>query len=615
MMHGTARHIARTSRRSVSRRRCGRSALGLLALVAMPTAAIAQNTIAAGSRHSLAIKTDGTLWAWGWNERGQLGDETTEDRSVPGRVAGLDGVIAVAAGWDHTVALRSDGAVWAWGWNGWGQLGDGTAEDRSVPGRVDGLNGVIAIAGGWYHTVALRSDGTVWAWGENGAGQLGDGTTEDRWVPGRVADLSGVVGVAAAIYHTVALRSDGTVWAWGHNGSGQLGDGTTGPRSVPGRVTGLDGVIAIAGADHTVALRSDGAVWVWGYNGFGQLGDGTTDSRSVPGRVAGVDGVIAIAAGRYQTVALKSDGTVWAWGNNGRGQLGDGTTDSRSVPGRVGDLDGVIAIAAGTDHTLGLRSDGTVWAWGGNGSGQLGDGTSGNERWRPVQVTGLSDVMAPAEASIDRGIRWASTYTGAAGSSVTVRIGGIGLAKNAQVALVGNGGTRIDAQLGSEPGGHLIATFDLTSAPPGEYELVAENPDGEAFVAPEPFVVEPEKRVELWVDIVGRDAIRVGRPQTYHVMYGNRGNTDAVGVPLWIAGIPAAATVKLGFDVLPPVPLGDTPVDYSSVPTSFDVGNEIVVPLLLPVVPPGFTGALTFTLTVPPSEPFQLEAWVNPIVA
>jgi len=146
----------------------------------------------------------------------------------------------IAAGGHHTVSLKSDGTVWAWGYNGYGQLGDGTYTDSSPPVQVYGLSGVTAIAAGYYHTVSLKSDGTVWAWGSNDGGQLGDGTTTQRATPVQVIGMSGITTIAAGYWHTVSLKSDGTVWAWGSNGDGELGDGTTTDRYTPVQVRGLN---------------------------------------------------------------------------------------------------------------------------------------------------------------------------------------------------------------------------------------------------------------------------------------------------------------------------------------------------------------------------------------
>ena len=231
---------------------------------------------------------------------------------IPGWEPGPCGTeIAIAAGSYHTVALKSDGTVWTFGDNYYGQLGDGNSGgdyssydpgiDSNTPVQVVGPGGsgfltdIIAIAAGWYHTVALKSDGTVWAWGSNGNGRLGDNTTIERHMPvqvhgeGDIGFLTDIIAISAGWKHTVALKSDGTVWAWGYNGYGQLGDGTTTDRHTPVQVHGegdigfLTDIITIsAGGWHTVALKSDGTVWAWGYNLYGQLGDGTTTERHTP---------------------------------------------------------------------------------------------------------------------------------------------------------------------------------------------------------------------------------------------------------------------------------------------------------------------------------------------
>jgi alpha-tubulin suppressor-like RCC1 family protein len=300
--------------------------------------------IAAGRLHTVALKSNGTVWAWGYNFDGELGDGTIDTRYSPVQVSGLSGVIAIAAignGY-FTVALKADGTVWAWGDNSYGQLGDGTTTKRLNAVQVSGLSGVIAISGGFVHTLALKADGTVWAWGNNGYGQLGDGTTTERHSPVQVSGLSGVGGIGAGYRHSVACRSDGTAWAWGYNLYGQVGDGTTTTRSNAVQVSGLSGVSAVAaGQYHTVALKSNGQVWACGYNNYGQLGDGTTTQRLTPVQTSvatGLTGASAIAAGINHNVALKTDGTIWTWGYNANGQLGDGTTTSRSSPVMVSGL-------------------------------------------------------------------------------------------------------------------------------------------------------------------------------------------------------------------------------------------------------------------------------------
>jgi alpha-tubulin suppressor-like RCC1 family protein len=360
---------------------------------ASPVIGVKRTLFAAGSFHNLVVKSDGTVWAWGDNYRGQLGGGTAfrEVESRPVQVSNLTDVVSVAAGHAHSLALKSDGTLWVWGGNEHGELGDGTTVQRNTPVRVSSLAGVVAVAAGSWYSLAVKSDGTVWSWGNNTYGQLGDGTTTDRLTPVQVPNLTGVVAVAAGDSHSLALKSDGTLWAWGYN-NGRLGDGTRSPymRSTPVRVSSLAGVVAVAaGTYHSLAVKSDGTLWSWGDNIFGQLGDGSTAYSSMtPVQVPSLTGVVAVSAGHQHSLAVKSDGTFWAWGRNENGQLGDGTTvEQRTTP--VNLLGGVVAVAAGSYHSLAVKSDGTLWAWGNNVRGQLGDGT-GTSRSTPGQVIGLS---------------------------------------------------------------------------------------------------------------------------------------------------------------------------------------------------------------------------------
>jgi hypothetical protein len=194
--------------------------------------------IAAGPQYSLAVKDDGTgngtgtVWAWGRNDSGQLGNGTFVSSPTPVQVQGLTGVLVVAAAGGYSLALKDDGSgrgtgtVWAWGENNNGQLGDGTTVDRNTPAEVQGVAGVRAIAAGGSHVLVLLSDGTVWAWGSNASGERGDGTTVAASAPNQVLGLSGVTAIAAGGQHSLALLADTTVRAWGSNSSGQLGDNT-----------------------------------------------------------------------------------------------------------------------------------------------------------------------------------------------------------------------------------------------------------------------------------------------------------------------------------------------------------------------------------------------------
>lgn len=336
--------------------------------------------LAVGAANSYALKSDGTVWAWGSDAWGQLGSNaipTTNhiaSSSVLIQVTDLGFTTSIAASASYSLALKGDGTVWAWGNSGNFGSGWGVTSPGEVPVQVIGISEVTAIAAGYFRTVVLRSDGTVWSWGLR---PFDPSAEEIRFVPPtQAAGLDGIRAIAAGEQHGVALKSDGTVWSWGINACGILGNGTTGCSGSPVRATGLESIIAIAaGGVHTIALKNDGTVWAWGHNLNGQLGIGTTTASNIPVQVPGIAGVIRIAAAASNTVALKSDGTVWVWGYNASGQLGNGTYVSSLTPIQVAGLEGVVAIAVGDSNIAALKSDGSVWEWGDNTSGQNGNGT------------------------------------------------------------------------------------------------------------------------------------------------------------------------------------------------------------------------------------------------
>jgi len=312
------------------------------------------------SRTSYAVRADGTVWAWGDNQSRQLGGGSQDSyRPTPGPVPGLTQVASVSAGINHALALRQDGSLWAWGDNFWGQLGTGEQGGTGLPQPVRGLHGVVAAAADSMHSLVLRRDGSLWTWGHNQTGAMGTGTHR-RTTPVAV-DVKDVRAVASTFTHALAVRGDGSVWKWGlENGW------ASGVRATPERVEGLSRAVSAAvGTYHSLVVRQDGTVWAWGDNSRGQLGDGTVGgSRDTPAPVQGLSNVVAVAAGEKHSLALKRDGTVWAWGANHFSQLGDLTLEDRPLPVQVQGLQGVASIASNLDLSVAVRSDGTVWQWG-----------------------------------------------------------------------------------------------------------------------------------------------------------------------------------------------------------------------------------------------------------
>lgn len=309
--------------------------------------------LAAGYMHSLALAADGKVSAWGSNTFGQLGDgsKTSSDRPVIVPAAGAlsrKTVVAVAAGAFHSLALCSDGTVAAWGYNNHGQLGNGNTTTATQPVAVDASGAlankqVVAIAAGAYHSIARCSDGSVVAWGFNGTGALGNNSTTGSSVPVLVTFPSvstPVTAIAAGQYHSVALLEDGSVYSWGFNDHGQLGHGTRANALQPLPVTLSQKASRIAaGGSHSLAQLQDGKLFAWGNGASGQLGDGARLDRLAPVPVLGYgtgpiegEAVESLAAGMSHSVAFFSSGRAATWGDNAFGQLGNGTTNGSDLP-------------------------------------------------------------------------------------------------------------------------------------------------------------------------------------------------------------------------------------------------------------------------------------------
>jgi alpha-tubulin suppressor-like RCC1 family protein len=291
--------------------------------------------IGAGASHNCIAKTNKTAWCWGDNTSGQAGDMTTNSpKSLPVQVTTLGmTAVQVAGGNGHSCARKDDGTLWCWGKNDKGQLGDGTTmTPKTTPVQVTALGFTVAyVATGSNHTCARDTNNKLYCWGDNTYGQLGDGLTAARSSPFELTGLgANVAGIVASLNHTCALTVDKKLWCWGRNHKGQLGQGSTSAlQPSPMEVTALGATVTDVSISlaHTCALKDDGTVWCWGENLYAQIGDGTAIDKSLPAKtnIPQDTKIIDVSAGRYHTCARGADGSLWCWGWNSSGQIGDGT--------------------------------------------------------------------------------------------------------------------------------------------------------------------------------------------------------------------------------------------------------------------------------------------------
>jgi alpha-tubulin suppressor-like RCC1 family protein len=428
--------------------------------------------IAAGNQHSLFVKSDGSLWAMGFNYFGQLGDGTGSSQTNQPEMIVSNGVTTIAAAGNHSF-FTTGSSLWAMGDNQSGQLGDGTTNNLYVPKPI---TPVIALGAGDSHTLFTRSSGffrDLYAMGDNGLGELGNGTYNSTNQPERIEHDDTIVfgdyyvtAVAAGYYHSLFLKSDGSLWAMGDDAAGQLGDGgflktNRAEKIVPSGVT----AIAAAGFD-SLFLRSNGSLWAMGDNDYGQLGDPNVRTGNVNGFTnvpveIEPSGVTAIAAGYYHNLFLKSDGSLWGMGYNAYGQLGDpniGTTGNsftnRPVQIVAG---GVTAISAGSAHSLFLTSDGSLWGMGQSLAGQLGISSTANQN-RPVQIIGPIVANGGFETHDFTGWTFVGSFSSVTTNSASVHSGQCG----AQMGQIGSLAL-LSQTLNTTPGTNYLLSFWLNS--------------------------------------------------------------------------------------------------------------------------------------------------------
>lgn len=373
--------------------------------------------VTAGRAHFCGIRAPGTLWCWGWNEHGQLGDATTVSKwEGPIRIGTDSDWTEVVASRSHTCGIRGGGSLWCWGLNSNGELGDGTQTQHAVPTAVDG-DGWRSVTVGLRHTCALRGGG-LYCWGNNADGQLGDGTRDQRLLPVPVGAADNWSRVSAGGRdcffafcedqgsHTCAVRQTGTLWCWGAGDVGQIGTGTTQDELTPTRLAGRDWRTVQTGGAHTCATRADRSSWCWGDNVHGQLGSGRGRKVWMPREVLGGRSwrLVAADAGHdaehATTCGITLAGSLWCWGSNDLAQLGLGyAADHLPSARRVSDLGPVRSVSAGEQTTCAVGRDRRLWCWGDNFYGEVGDGTRRNSRG--VTQVGAADDWSAVSAAND----------------------------------------------------------------------------------------------------------------------------------------------------------------------------------------------------------------------
>lgn len=339
--------------------------------------------ISSGEYHNIAIKSDGTLWAWGSNEKGQLGDGSYSDKSkIPVKIGNDSDWKEVFCGISNSFAIKNDGTLWAWGSNenfslgiqGAGPVGVG------VPRKVGSDSDWKYISAGFNHTLGLKIDGSLWSWGRTIALGLGSSNTV-KTLPTRIGNENNWKNIASGHAFSLAIKDNGSLWSWGNNVKLQLGLGVTSSKSVPTRV-GLDNDwVNIAGGEvHSLAIKIDGTLWAWGYNDEYQLGIDSVFPRNIPTQIGNDNNWKDIDASERFSGGLKTDGTLWVWGESSYGSFGLGYTSGyERTPFRVGLESNWKYISLGKWHSSTMKNDNTIWLSGSNEFGQIGDGTNQNK--------------------------------------------------------------------------------------------------------------------------------------------------------------------------------------------------------------------------------------------
>lgn len=417
-----------------------------------------------GDGHSIGIKPDSSLWAWGYNGSGQLGNGTLVDNASPILIDNTKKWKDIESGEAYNLALTKTNVLYAWGENLYGQLGDGTTTNSSVPKKIGTDSSWLKLANGRFHSLAIKTNGTLWAWGRNNIGQLGDGTTTNRTSPVQIGTDSNWVDIAGGFDFSVGIKNDGTLWAWGYNAYGQFGNGTTTNSNVPIKIgTGTNWLAVNCGFNSTHVIQNNGTLWAAGDNSFGQLGDATTTSRVSLTQIGTDSSWARITSGDVFTIALKSNKSLWAWGYNVPGVLGDGTYVSKSSPTRIG-ADSNWALVNSFYRTTGaIKTTGALYTWGWNFNGAIGDGTT-TDRNAPTLINPVPAISGTLNACVGQ----TSTLSGSGTAHATTPWS----SSNTAIATVSSAGVVTGVSFGTvtitfmnSTGCTKTASFTVNSSP------------------------------------------------------------------------------------------------------------------------------------------------------
>jgi len=357
-------------------------------------------SISANGDHSCAIKDDNSLWCWGGNEAGQVGNNSTETVvKTPTLIAAGSNWNKISLGTDHSCGIKADNNLWCWGDNTLSQLGDGSTLATNTPKQIGTAINWSEISLGNQFSCAISTDGSLWCWGYNDRYQLGDGETTDVNIPTAISDDSDWNSISSGDAHSCAIKTDNSLWCWGYSLFGQVAyevDIET-PTQEPTESSWSN---VSANGNHSCAVKTDKSLWCWGFNSQGQLGNSTTTSQSNPVPVVADSNWTDLDLGLDHGCAIRDNGSLWCWGNNSQSQLGDGSTTNSTTPKQIGEASNWSNISLGNQFTCGIQTDTTtdiqtntttssqtLWCWGKNDLSQLGHSSADNKTPSQVDVT------------------------------------------------------------------------------------------------------------------------------------------------------------------------------------------------------------------------------------